>query len=320
MKTILTVLFIATVLSLWSLISLAADTSPKVLTDDDKRNATEQVLTILGKHYVYPSVAQKMREFVTGQYADGEYDDVTSSKELIEKLQADLRSISKDGHLSLELATESNDLLSVVRPDSSEDTQIRYSVVDRQSEKSIGYLGFNRFIGDDETKKNLINAMAELANTDALIIDLRDNLGGDPNAVAFLSSYFLDQDIMLWSIIDRDSNSVLDVQSSNSIYRYAGYVCILTSRKTYSAAEAFSYTLKHLDRACIVGENTGGGAHLVDMMRVNDEIDIRMPVVRAYNPITKSNWEGVGVVPTLKTPATNADKAAIKYLKNKLNN
>ena len=206
MKTILTVLFIATVLSLWSLISLAADTSPKVLTDDDKRNATEQVLTILGKHYVYPSVAQKMREFVTGQYADGEYDDVTSSKELIEKLQADLRSISKDGHLSLELATESNDLLSVVRPDSSEDTQIRYSVVDRQSEKSIGYLGFNRFIGDDETKKNLINAMAELANTDALIIDLRDNLGGDPNAVAFLSSYFLDQDIMLWSIIDRDSN------------------------------------------------------------------------------------------------------------------
>ena len=124
---------------------------------------------------------------------------------------------------------------------------------------------------------------------------------------------------MLWSIIDRDSNSVLDVQSSNSIYRYAGHVCILTSRKTYSAAEAFSYTLKHLDRACIVGENTGGGAHLVDMMRVNDEIDIRMPVVRAYNPITKSNWEGIGVAPTLKTRATNADKAAIKYLKNKLN-
>ena len=88
----------------------------------------------------------------------------------------------------------------------------------------------------------------------------------------------------------------------------------LLAIKTYSAAEAFAYTLKHLGRACVVGEATGGGAHLVEMQRVNDEVDIRVPVLRAYNPITKSNWEGKGVIPTISVEASKAKSVAISHL------
>lgn len=80
---------------------------------------------------------------------------------------------------------------------------------------------------------------------------------------------------------------------------FAGKLCILTSIKTYSAAEAFAYTLKHSARAVIIGEATGGGAHLVNMLDVNDQIAVRMPVARAYSPITKANWEGSGVIPDI---------------------
>ena len=77
--------------------------------------------------------------------------------------------------------------------------------------------------------------------------------------------------------------------------------------------------MKHLGRACVVGgESSGGGAHLVDMERVNDDIDIRIPVVRAHNPITNANWEGVGVKPTLDADPSQAEFAAIEYLENRI--
>jgi hypothetical protein len=53
------------------------------------------------------------------------------------------------------------------------------------------------------------------------------------------------------------------------------------------------------------------------MKRVNDEIDIRIPIARAYNSITKSNWEGVGVIPTIEVEASQAKLVAIEYFKNK---
>jgi len=295
--------------------SFAAQVDQKEWDHRQAHTTVNQVLSVLDQNYVYPNVAAKMRTFVSKQLSNGIYNDSISRKALIEKLQIDLRGVSQDGHLSLHLATETNDRTSVVRPISDIDREVRFNIIADDDKQDIGYLGFNRFMGDEQTKHALINAMNELTNTKALIIDLRENIGGDPNLVAFLSSYFVDQGTILWSIIDRDSKSILDVASTEPANRYTGNLCILTSQKTYSAAEAFSYTLKHLGRACIVGETTGGGGHLVDMMRVNDDIDIRIPVVRVYNPITKLNWEGVGVVPTIETNASEAQEVAITHLK-----
>jgi C-terminal processing protease CtpA/Prc len=87
-------------------------------------------------------------------------------------------------------------------------------------------------------------------------------------------------------------------------------VYVLTSRRTFSAAEEFTYNLKNLKRATIVGETTGGGAHPGGPRRINDHFSVGVPSGRAINPISKTNWEGTGVEPDLKTPAERALKTA----------
>ena len=198
-------------------------------------------------------------------------------------------------------------------------SKIHAEIVPSEASSSIGYLQLNTFSGNKETKSNIIKAMESIASSDVLIIDLRKNTGGDPNMVALLSSYFVEDNTRLWSNLDREGEQVIEVRSKNNKNKFSGDLYILTSFETYSAAEAFAYTMKHAGRAHIVGETTGGGAHLVEMMRINDDIDMRVPVVRAYNHITESNWERVGVIPNLIVDSVDAKKAAIEHYNNEAN-
>jgi C-terminal processing protease CtpA/Prc len=87
-------------------------------------------------------------------------------------------------------------------------------------------------------------------------------------------------------------------------------VYILTSNRTFSAAEEFTYNLKNLKRAVIVGETTGGGAHPGGVRRITDHFGIWLPTGRAINPITGTNWEGVGIAPDIAVDPTDALRAA----------
>ena len=75
---------------------------------------------------------------------------------------------------------------------------------------------------------------------------------------------------------------------------------------TFSGAEEFTYNLKNLKRATIVGETTGGGAHPGGGFRVNEHFSMFVPTGRAISPITKTNWEGTGVKPDVEVPADQA--------------
>ena len=93
---------------------------------------------------------------------------------------------------------------------------------------------------------------------------------------------------------------------------------MLTSSRTFSGAEEFTYNLKNLKRATIVGETTGGGAHPVSGHRIDDRFVIGVPFARAINPITKTNWEGTGVEPDVKVAAPDALTTAQKLAAGKL--
>ena len=94
-------------------------------------------------------------------------------------------------------------------------------------------------------------------------------------------------------------------------------VYVLTSGRTFSAAEEFTYNLKNLERATIVGETTGGGAHPVDRHVFADlQISMSLPFGRAVNPITGTNWEGTGIDPHIAVPVDQAfDVAYLDALK-----
>jgi C-terminal processing protease CtpA/Prc len=81
---------------------------------------------------------------------------------------------------------------------------------------------------------------------------------------------------------------------------------ILTSSRTFSGAEEVTYNMKSRKRAIILGETTGGGAHPVSLRPVDDNIVISIPVGRAINPVTQSNWEGTGVEPDVQIPESEA--------------
>lgn len=181
-------------------------------------------------------------------------------------------------------------------------------------EGNLGLLEFSYFDASAEAGKKISDAMNRLADTDALVIDLRRCRGGASNAITLLMSYFFDKSIHLSDAYDRvtgDTNSFWSLaEVPGRRYGQKKDVYILTSHFTFSAAEDISYTLKNLKRAAIVGETTGGGAHPVMGRRLNEHFFVMVPFARYISPLTKTNWEGTGVEPDVKVPAAHALKVA----------
>lgn len=279
----------------------------------------DSVCKALNDDYVFPDKAREMEKFVRKQFKSNAYKDLTDPVAFVIKLTEDLRSITKDRHLGVQyLPANSPDL---TRPDSLSD-QERKAAEDQLAfenygfEKlermpgNVGYVKFNNFIGAELAAPTAIAAMNFLAHCNTIIFDLRDNGGGDPSMIQLLSSYFFDTVTHLNSFYYRKSDSIQQFWTSAFVSgpRLAkADLYILTANRTFSAAEEFTYNMKNLKRATIVGETTGGGAHPVDDHPFkNLQIVARVPYGRAINPITGTNWEGVGVKPDIDVPAAKA--------------
>jgi len=140
--------------------------------------------------------------------------------------------------------------------------------------------------------------------------------------VAYISSYLFSQRTHLNDLWNRRSGETEQFWTRDSVpgRRFGGDkpIYVLTSSRTFSGAEEFTYNLKSLKRATIVGETTGGGAHPVSGHRIDEHFIIGVPMARAINPITHTNWEGVGVEPDVKVPAAEALATAEKLAREKV--
>jgi uncharacterized membrane protein len=149
--------------------------------------------------------------------------------------------------------------------------------------------------------------------------NLRENGGGSPAMVSYVSSYLFSRRTHLNDIWNRRTGQTEEFWTRDSVpgRRFGGEkpVFVLTSANTFSGAEEFTYNLKAQKRATIVGEVTGGGAHPVGPRPVGNNFVIAVPHSRAINPITHTNWEGVGVEPDIKVPAADALATALKRLR-----
>jgi len=179
---------------------------------------------------------------------------------------------------------------------------------------NIGYVELLGFMPVALASETATAAMNFLAHTDAVIFDLRRNGGGDPAMVAFVTSYlFGSQPVHLNDFYSRVTNETRPSWTQSYVpgRRLTDKdVYVLTSSRTFSGAEEFTYNLKHLKRAKVVGETTGGGAHLVMGRRINQYFSIGIPAGRPINAVTKTDWEGVGVEPDVQVTADDALKTA----------
>jgi C-terminal processing protease CtpA/Prc len=159
-----------------------------------------------------------------------------------------------------------------------------------------------------------------IGNVDAVIIDLRDNGGGAPAMVSFISSYLFNERTHLNDLWTRRNNTTEEFWTQDVPGKRLATqpVFVLTSSRTFSGGEEFTYNLKSLKRATIVGETTGGGAHPTGPQPIDERFMIAVPFARAINPITKTNWEGTGVEPDVKVAAADALATAQKLAAEKL--
>jgi C-terminal processing protease CtpA/Prc len=147
-----------------------------------------------------------------------------------------------------------------------------------------------------------------LANTDALIVDLRRNGGGDPAMIATLLTYLRvpGDRLMFNTFYEREGGKTEQWWTSPYVQgpRYTGKpVYVLTSPRTGSAAEEFAYDIQTHKLGTLIGGVTAGGANPGDMFRLNEHFAAFIATGRAINPVTRTNWEGVGVRPdTLCAP------------------
>jgi len=269
--------------------------------------------------YVFPDTAKKMVEALRAHQQKGEYDAITSGWTFAAKLTEHLRAISHDHHLRVQcmpMVMPKDDDRDPLQPPPIDDEfrahlereNCGFVKVERL-ERNIGYVKLNEFGPTKVCAPTATAAMNFLAHVDAVIFDLRDNGGGDPEMVAWLSSYLFDARTHLNDLWERKRNKTTEYWTKpeapgKKLAKQPVYV--LTSSGTFSGAEEFTYNLKNLKRATIVGEVTGGGAHPTAGQRLDDHFMIGVPFARAINPITHTNWEGTGVEPDVKVPADQA--------------
>jgi hypothetical protein len=295
---------------------LSAEEGAARVVDDAKRRALiDGIAKELDAHYIFPEVARQMIAALRDHVARGDYDAITDSEAFVRKLTDDLRAVSHDKHLGVHFGR--------MGPAGKEPTPEELAAFGR--EVNYGFGPIERLSGnvahvvidgfppaDGREARDAIGVlMSKVADADALIIDLRNNGGGHPETVALIASYVFDPtpvhlNDMYWRDTDatRPSWTLRDLRGTRFGSKKPVYV--LTSARTFSGGEEFAYDLQALRRATLVGETTGGGAHPVQSHPLDAWFGIGVPSGRPINPITKTNWEGTGVVPDVAVPVDKA--------------
>ena len=310
MKILYTLLFAP---AMFAVLAFDANAGGKAGLDAATRR---QVLTELGTKvsglYVFSDKARLIVERLDAQEKRGAY-----------RTAKDLRQPTGDKHLGVWYSAKPvPDLAGGPEPSPEMDRMIvdylksnNYDI--RKVETlpgNIGYIDLRSFPSARFAKPALDALMTLVADTDALIVDLRNNGGGDPYTVAYLESYLFDKrthvNDMVWRKGDRTEAFWTAENVPGKKFGGTKKVYVLTSKDTFSGAEGFSYELQQLQRGVIVGETTGGGAHPGQAHRIHPHMEVFIPGGRAVNPVSKGNWEGTGVVPDVRVKAADALRTA----------
>ncbi|REK03567.1 MAG: hypothetical protein DWQ36_19975 [Acidobacteria bacterium] len=317
LRHLVPVVVVVTILLLTSMPSAAQVPPPSV--DAAARAAiVDEIVSALEEAYIFLETAEAMGAHVRERLAAGAYDDAGDLVAFTDRLTRDLQEVSKDLHLRVSwdprrpedgAGGPSDEERRAMQLEQMRSQNFCFDRLERMA-GNVGYLKLDCFAPAEVAGPTAIAAMNFLANSDALIIDLRANGGGSPSMIQLLTSYLLEEPTHLNSFYVRQSDSTQQFWTQAWVQgpKLSDVpVWVLTSGRTFSAAEEFSYNLRNLERANLVGETTGGGAHPVQGYRLDEHpVSVSLPYGRAINPISGTNWEGTGVEPHVAVPAGEA--------------
>jgi hypothetical protein len=293
------------------------------LTKETRSAVVKSLIDKMNEFYIFPDEATAFDAYATKKLEAGNYELLADVNHFANELTADLQLIVGDRHLRVNHEPEMYARLVEQQdnpdaPPSKEEMEkyareARYANNDfKRVERltgNIGYIQFNQFHYPFYAGDTVEAAMGFVAHCDALIFDLRQNRGGSPAMIQLITSYLFDHSTHINNFYNRSKDETTQFHTQVWVHGKKMPdvpVYVLTSGRTFSAAEEFTYNLKTLKRATIVGEVTGGGAHPVTPFALADGFVVMLCQARAVNPITNTNWEGIGVEPDIDAPQAEA--------------
>jgi hypothetical protein len=305
-------------LGLWRM-PPGAKFDPITLDDPARARVIEIAAGHFGESYVDAGIARKMAAALRKNLGRGDYRNARYGDAFARRLTEELQEISHDKHVELRFNHFTRPADSMrAKP---EEEARRMAAINCGFEKvehrppNIGYLKFNMFADPGICAATASAAMTYLADSDALVMDLRDNRGGNPDMALLVMSYLFDAPRHIADTFDRAEKSPKQTWTLASVSgkKFIGKpVFVLISNETFSAGEATAYYLQAEKRATLIGETTPGGGHLTKNVPIDDHFMIRVPHARSTSPVTKTGWQGTGVTPDFEADAADALDAALK--------
>ena len=314
----------------WAANPLAAAPTEDPMQQADITAITRELAGLVAERYVFPGLGADLGRLLEAGLADGRYTLAPDEESLATTLTQDLQSRGGDQHLRLlhsptELPERGDDAAELAAlADWAERTAGGIARAERL-DGNVGYLDLQPLLFPPSVAGEAVAAaMTLIAPAEALLIDLRHCLGGDPDMVAMLCTYlFGPEPVHLIDLINRPAeDGTAEVRQSWTMPFAPGRrfgpdkpVFVLTSGTTFSGGEELAYDLQQLGRATVVGERTRGGAHPVERFRIRPHLQATIPVARALSPVSGGNWEGSGVLPDVPVAAGEALDAACQRVR-----
>lgn len=284
---------------------------PLPVSREVRRAVLDSVRQAMLTYYVFPDTATSMAAYLVGRRNAGAFDTVTNPNALAGAITRELRRAHNDPHLRVvydpqeaarAVDTTHREARDALARDRKQNFYFREA---RILPGNIGYLEFRQFADTSEdARKTVQAAMRFVANTEALIIDLRDNRGGSDAMAGEIAGYFVKHRVH-WGdtynrLMDKWTEGWTENRPAITGGIYLGMpITVLTSSWTFSAAEGMAYGLKYGRNARIVGQPTAGGAHVLRRVALGNGFVGFIPYMRSANVVTKTDWEGTGVAPDI---------------------
>ncbi|HKI79520.1 MAG TPA: S41 family peptidase [Ignavibacteriaceae bacterium] len=291
------------------------------LDKDQKNEIIKKVSQLIIDNYVFPDVAKKIEEHLEEVNNDGTFDKITDPEEFATAVTKEIRFVNNDRHLGLhlnppeEMEMKNEDPLLSLVYQKLERAQYNNGFKEvKILDGNIGYIDLMGFFPVSVGEETAVSVMKFVQNCDALIFDLRKNGGGNPDMIRLILSYLFENKTHINDFYSRRTDAIEESWTSDEVNGKKMSdvpVFVLTSNYTFSAGEEFTYDIQTQKRGIIIGETTGGGANPGGSFVVNENYRIFIPTGRAINPITKTNWEGVGVKTDVEATAENALDTAL---------
>ena len=304
----------------------------------DAEKTVADLATALGENFVFPEAGERYAAMLRANLAAGKYASFPDAEAFAKQVTDDLQAVHKDGHLRLRVAPADRREGAQRGPNSGSPEASAVAKAGWLAE-GVAYIDFRGFPGNEATLADVRKFLAEHGDAKTLIIDARRNGGG---GLAEMNLIFAEIFAKPTTLVTMDIRQAVEERHGTPfgaddplLRKVAGpatiirrehlvvpaakqgplknaKVYLLTSKKTFSAAEHLSLSLKRTHRATLVGEATGGGAHFGGMAPMGKGYAAFIPVGRTFDPDTGKSWEGTGVAPDV---AVAADKALDEALR-----